>query len=129
MIEFKNLTAKRIKYTVYKKLYKKIFKNDFTLSVVFVPPPLMRKLNREYRRKDKTANVLSFALDKNYGEIFLNADEKELPYLFLHGALHLLGYDHKKNSDADKMEKLEKKIFPPKADQPRAGKPHKKKHL
>ncbi|MDO8664458.1 MAG: rRNA maturation RNase YbeY [Candidatus Liptonbacteria bacterium] len=114
MVEFKNLSGKRVQYGAYKKLYKKIFrkgKKGFELSVVFAPPSLMRKLNKECRGKDKTANVLSFALEKDSGEIFLNAGEKNLPYLFLHGSLHLLGYDHKKNKDAEKMENLEKKIL------------------
>ena len=85
--------------------------------MVFAPPVLMRKLNRQYRGKNKTANVLSFLIEKNRGEIFLNinllaqAGEKNLPYLFLHGMLHLKGYDHKKTKDAKKMEKLEKKIL------------------
>lgn len=111
----------RVKYGAYKELYKKIFilrKKNFNLSVVFAPSPMMRRLNKKYRGKNKPANVLSFLLEKNLpgrqtgsGEIFLNAKEKNLSYLFLHGALHLLGYDHKTNKDAKKMESLEKKIL------------------
>lgn len=121
MIEFKNLSGKRVQYGAYKKLYKKIFYksgNSFRLSAVFAPPSLMRKLNKKYRGKNKPANVLSFLFEKNLpgrqtgsGEIFLNTKEKNLPYLFLHGSLHLLGYGHKKNKDAEKMENLEKKIL------------------
>ncbi|KKT40998.1 MAG: putative rRNA maturation factor [Candidatus Giovannonibacteria bacterium GW2011_GWA2_44_13b] len=117
LIEFRNLTKRRVSTAEFKKLYKKIFPGKFELSVVFAPPVLMRKLNRQYRGKNKTANVLSFLIEKNRGEIFLNinllaqAGEKNLPYLFLHGMLHLKGYDHKKTKDAKKMEKLEKKIL------------------
>jgi len=74
----------------------------------------MRRLNKQYRNKNKTANVLSFTLEKGKvgpSEIFLNIKEKKLPYLFLHGMLHLKGYDHVKKSDARKMEKLEQKIL------------------
>ena len=88
MIEFKNLSGKRVRYGAYKKLYKKIFYksgNSFWLSAVFAPPSLMRRLNKKYRGKNKPANVLSFLLEKNLpgrqtgtGEIFLNAKEKNL---------------------------------------------------
>lgn len=111
MVEFRNLTRKRVAYGALEKLYKKIFKTRFELSVVIAPPALMKKLNKVYRGKDKAANVLSFTLEKNSGEIFLNSEEKDLSFLFLHGALHLLGYDHIKNKDAKKMESLEKKIL------------------
>lgn len=117
MLEFRNLSKKRIEYGAYKKLYKKIFKKGFELSVVIAPHALMKKLNKTYRGKEKAANVLSFMLEKDAGEIFLNAGlptqagENDLRYLFVHGSLHLLGYDHKKNKDAEKMENLEKKIL------------------
>ena len=121
MIEFRNLTKKRINTAEFKELYNKIFppkhpesSRKFELSVVFAQPHFMRRLNKQYRGKNKTANVLSFALEKGKvgpGEIFLNIKEKKLPYLFLHGMLHLKGYDHVKKSDARKMEKLEQKIL------------------
>ena len=121
MIEFRNLTKKRINTAEFKELYNNIFSaksvtgsKNFELSVVFARPHFMRRLNKQYRGKNKTANVLSFALEKGKvgpGEIFLNIKEKKLPYLFLHGMLHLKGYDHVKKSDARKMEKLEQKIL------------------
>ena len=105
-INFTNLTKKRINTADFKRIYKKIL-TGWELSVVFSGPALMRNLNKKYRKKDKVANVLSFLLDKKQGEIFLNATEKKLPYLFTHACLHLLGYDHKKNKDAEVMEKKE----------------------
>lgn len=118
MIEFLNLTKKPVKRAVFVELYKKIFstkkgqsKNNFELSLVFAPPAMMKKLNIQYRRKRKVANVLSFLLEKNSGEIFLNANEKNLPHLFAHGCLHLKGYDHENDDDAEKMEDAERKIL------------------
>src|SRR3990167_11359395 len=106
MIEFRNLTKKRINTAEFKELYNNIFSaksvtgsKNFELSVVFARPHFMRRLNKQYRGKNKTANVLSFALEKGKvgpGEIFLNIKEKKLPYLFLHGMLNLKGYDHVK---------------------------------
>ena len=120
MMEFRNLTGKRADKLekILKSLYKKIFpaksgagKKRFELSVVLAPPFLMRTLNKKYRQRNQAANVLSFHLEKGRGEIFLNSKEKNLLYLFVHGTLHLLGYDHKKNKEAEKMEALEKQIL------------------
>ena len=111
MISFKNLTKKTIRYEIFKKLYKKIFLKKFELSVVFAPPLLMAKLNKTYKHKNKPADVLSFPLEKGRGEIFLNGNRPNLPYLFAHGAFHLLGYDHETESQAELMKKKERVLF------------------
>lgn len=114
MIEFRNLTRKRIDTKIFRKLGGKIFppagwagKNKFNVSLVFASPALMRKLH-----KNKNADALSFLYkEERVGEIFLNAAEKNLPYLFVHSALHLLGFNHKRSGDAKKMESRELKIL------------------
>lgn len=111
MIEFRNLTRKRIGTKIFEKLGLKILGKKFELSVVFATPFLMLKLNRRHLRKNKSADTLAFLLEKGSGEIFLNAAEKNLPYLFVHSALHLLGFKHGKNDDAKKMERAELKIL------------------
>ena len=112
MIELRNLTRKRVNYGLYRRIFRKIFKNkSFELSVVFASPALMKKLNIQYRKKHKSANVLSFLIAPRIGEIFLNAQERDLPHLFVHGCLHLLGYDHKNDKDATYMERLERKLL------------------
>src|SRR3989339_2285041 len=118
MIEIRNLTKKRTNTEIIKKLYNKIFPptgraghKKFELDVVLASPQLMLALNKKYRKKEKIADVLSFLLEKNIGEIFLNISKKNLPYLFIHGSLHLLGYGHKKNKDAKKMERKELNIL------------------
>lgn len=117
MISFANLSSKPIRRKTFVSLYEKVFSSKdgpasrWELSVVFAPPTLMQKLNKTYRKKDKVANVLSFLLERRSGEIFLNATEKNLPHLFVHGCLHLKGYDHQNNKDAAKMERLEDKIL------------------
>lgn len=107
MIEFRNLTRRRVNTKIFRKLADKIFKNKFDVSLVFASPALMRKLH-----KNKNADTLSFLYkEEGTGEIFLNVSEKNLPYLFVHSALHLLGFKHGKKNDAKKMEREELKIL------------------
>jgi rRNA maturation RNase YbeY len=79
----------------------------YRLSIVFVGDTLSRRLNRDHRGKDKPANILSFSLNNKAGEIFINLHRGQkdahrfekgynefVMYLFVHGCLHLKGYDH-----------------------------------
>lgn len=92
------------------------------LSIAFVDDEAMRELNRKFRRKNKTTDVLTFPGDGPLlGEIVISvdqarrqsADEKhslatEVRYLILHGILHALGYDHEK--DNGEMNALELRV-------------------
>lgn len=79
----------------------------YELSLVIIGDSRSKSLNKKYRGKDKPANVLSFPIDKNVGEIFINPreakrcakdfemnDTKFLGFLFIHGLLHLKGMRH-----------------------------------
>ena len=85
------------------------------LSIAFVDDEDMRELNREYRGKDKTTDVLSFTFPE---EIVISLDQArrqareerhslatEVRYLLVHGILHILGYDHE--TDQGEMNALE----------------------
>lgn len=87
----------------------------YQLSLVVCGDTLARSINIKYRKKDYSPNVLSFPLDKNEGEIFLNIRKAEreakeygvplrerLALLYVHGLFHLKGLDH-----GDKMERAE----------------------
>jgi probable rRNA maturation factor len=93
------------------------------LAIAFVDDAAMRDLNRKFRRKNKTTDVLTFRGDdpSHLGDIVISidqarrqaADEKhslatEVCYLVLHGILHALGYDHEK--DSGEMDALEIRI-------------------
>ena len=88
----------------------------------------MKKLNFKFRKKNKVTDVLSFPLNhkikKNIyiGDIaigfeIINKRSKisdfsyEFDKMWIHGYLHLLGYDHKKNKEYEKMSKKEKLIL------------------
>ncbi len=89
------------------------------LSLVICGDALATKINKQYRKKSYSPNVLSFELEKNAGEIFLNVMtaareakkfnmplKKRLALLFVHGCFHLKGLAH-----GDKMEREEHKIL------------------
>jgi len=96
------------------------------VSISLVSDAQMKKINYQFRGKNKPTNVLSFpGLDQFFlGDIVIayetlvrEAKEQKkdfnnhLTHLILHSILHLLGYDHKEEKDAQKMEKLEIKIL------------------
>ena len=91
---------------------------DYELSLVFCGNALIKRLNRERRKKDIATDTLSFALEKNSGEIFINPSfakkraalfgrnfKNFIAYLFIHSLLHLKGMEH-----SDIMERQENKF-------------------
>jgi len=103
------------------------------LSLVFTDDASIKELNNDWRDKDKPTNVLSFpAFGLSPGQkpgpmlgdivIARGTVEREaveeakpfdhhLTHLIVHGFLHLLGYDHISNAEAEEMEGLERKIL------------------
>ncbi|MDO8473995.1 MAG: rRNA maturation RNase YbeY [bacterium] len=129
MIEIKNLSGGLQYVNTLKKIGKTILgkerKGHLDLSVVFLKEPKMQELNRVYRGKDKPTNVLSFAQEElGLGELVLcpaviRKDARkygitfkaELTRIFIHGLLHLVGYDHEKDADFKKMSQKEEKYL------------------
>lgn len=116
------------------ELPKNLEDRDIEISVALANDDLTQVLNREYREKDSPTNVLTFAtLDSeepqtdgplNLGDIVLSyqtvqreAEEQQkffqdhVSHLLVHGTLHLLGYRHKDDDDANIMETLEIRIL------------------
>jgi len=97
------------------------------LSIVLSDNAQVKVLNREYRGKNKPTNVLSFPISPPapmLGDIVLAyetvereatekgaAFEAHMMHLLIHGFLHLQGYDHENESDAEVMEALEIKAL------------------
>lgn len=101
------------------------------LSVRFVDADESRTLNRDYRGKDKPTNVLSFPIELPPGvKVPLLGDlvichsvvvneaaeqdkslEDHYAHMVVHGTLHLLGHDHLKDDEAERMERLECEIL------------------
>lgn len=100
---------------------------SITLDIVFCDSSKTHELNRDYRDKDKPADIITFAIfaddenrfvfdnDINLGEIVIALDkvvegvnrdisksknkEQELYFLISHGLMHLLGFDHRDESE------------------------------
>lgn len=103
----------------FEKMAREVLGKDYQLSLVVCGDRLAQRINREYRKKSYYPNVLSFELDKNGGEIFLNIRKaareartyrttlaKRAALLFVHGLFHLKGLSH-----GDKMESLEQRVL------------------
>lgn len=109
------------------------------ISVVFTNDENIRLLNKEYRNVDKTTNVLSFPIYRDIedflnsikfedylllGDIVLSIEtlekeskdqektfENHMTHLIIHSILHLFGFDHMNDDEAEEMESLEIKIL------------------
>lgn len=124
MTEIRNLTAHTLPELDFKEITDSALGQMYDLSVVFVSKEESERLNATYRNKERPTNILSFPYSETSGEIVLCPDviEQEalnytlsyvdyLTYLFIHGLIHLKGYDH---SDAMESEELtlRKKFLP-----------------
>lgn len=107
---------------------------DSELSVAIVGDRSIRRINREFLGRDKSTNVISFAMQEGQfsgvnpqllGDVVISAPTCareagdgdisftfRLHFLLLHGILHLVGYDHERSGDtaARRMEKKEREI-------------------
>jgi len=120
MIEINNLAKFKIDNKSFSQVAKKVLSGENremeTLSLAFVSKAEIKKLNKKFRNKNKPTDVLSFLLrDKNYlGEIVICPEvvkekNEKIMEVFVHGILHLCGYDHEKSKkDAEIMEAKEK---------------------
>ncbi len=107
-----------LKNSQFDQIKKAVLGPKYELSFVFISAAKIKELNKTYRNISKPTDILSFPLSKTSGEIFICKSEakKEMlkfnrPYenfilfLFIHGLVHLKGYDH-----GPKMERVEKKF-------------------
>mgnify|MGYP001447962591 CR=1 FL=1 len=116
------------------KIVKFFKEKNVTFTILLTSSLYMKKLNKKFRNKNKSTDVLSFPfLPLNYlkfnkgkkiylGDVaisyeIINFRSKknnfflEFDKIWTHGLLHLIGYNHVKNKDYLKMQKIEKKII------------------
>ena len=129
----KRPTAQTVVKTAVLAAAKAVSTPSSELAIVLSDDSAIRALNRDWRGKNAATNVLSFpaapvgkagAASPYIGDIVIAyrtvareavAEGKpfnhHLAHLAIHGFLHLLGYDHENDRDAQKMERLERKIL------------------
>jgi len=126
MVEINNLTAVSVDEEFLKKIATIILKGEkkkeADVSIALVGPHRIREINKKYRGKNKTTDVLAFlesSKQKSFtglGEIVICPKEvgrnakkfnltfkKELAQVLIHGILHLLRYDHEKTEKEAKI--------------------------
>jgi len=131
MIEINNLTGFSVDKKFFTGVAKIVLKGENRgrekISLAFVDKEEIKKLNKKFRKKNKATDVLSFELKESgyLGEIVIcpevvkesakkhkSAVKQEMAKVFIHGILHLLGYEHKKtNKEAEIMEKKQEKYL------------------
>lgn len=109
--------------------------DDIEVSCIIVDDEKIHEINRDYRHIDRSTDVISFALEDSVefyiegmpralGDIFISYDHaiaqakeyehslhREMCFLFMHGILHLLGYDHMEEEEAKEMFALQNEIL------------------
>ncbi len=113
-----NETKGKLPSLPFVQIKNKILGKKFEGNLVFITKAKIHKLNKTYRKVDSPTDILSFPINKNFGEIFIcekiakkkavDFDRKYnnfIAFLFIHGCVHLKGYDH-----GDKMESIEIKF-------------------
>ena len=101
--------------------------NNSIFSIIFVSNEEIHKINKEYRGIDRVTDVISFAFEDNeqflpdgvriLGDIYVaiprmeeqateygHSKKRELSFLVCHGLLHLLGYDHTRSVEEEKLQ-------------------------
>jgi len=109
MIDFENRSDYEFDISKLEKIYSDLTQKD--VELILTDDKEIQELNKTYRNKDKPTDVLSFPLEDlpgmPLGSIIISVDtakrgaqefghsiDDEITLLFIHGLLHLLGYDH-----------------------------------
>ena len=124
------------KMKFFNKKNKKFKKKAIFCTLMLSDNREIKKLNKKFRKKNKSTDVLSFPFYKKkelenklkkekeiyLGDIIINLDKiqdkvniknfyLEFDKLWVHGLVHLFGYDHKRDKDFRKMQRVEKKYL------------------
>lgn len=107
---------------------------EYDIALILVRSKFIQKLNKEYRHIDRPTDVITFAMhddlhgfaeeENDLGDVYINIDyvyaqakeynhsiRREFCFLFTHGLLHSLGYDHLNKADEEVMFSLQREIL------------------
>jgi len=130
-----NNYRKYLKPILLKTVERLSVEKEVALSVILTEDEEIHAINQTYRNIDRPTDVISFAMEegessgidfdvRELGDIFINVNavvrqsaeyghslKREFCFLFTHGLLHLLGYDHLDVDDEEKMFALQEEIL------------------
>jgi probable rRNA maturation factor len=102
-----NTTKAKLPRLAFAEMKDAILGKKYELSFIIVSKKEIQRLNKEYRDINKPTDILSFPLSEDFGEIYINPDmtkieakkfdrdyENFFGFLFIHGLVHLKGFDH-----------------------------------
>jgi probable rRNA maturation factor len=114
---FINTTKAKVPRLAFSQMKDAVLGKEYELSVAIISRNKIRELNKRWRDRDCATDILSFPLSKKSGEIYINPEETKkmapefdrtyanfIKFLFIHGLIHLKGYDH-----SSRMESIETK--------------------
>lgn len=129
MLNIENLTDSAINIVLLKKIANSLTSQEIDVTVCY--NNIIQQYNKEYRHQDKATDVLSFPIEndmliannhiplgslvisidyvRNKAKQYQHSDDDEMALLFIHGLLHLLGYDHE--TDTGEMREKEALII------------------
>lgn len=144
-IQYKDIEKNEEYEILIKQVVNKCFKEEklrnLYISVILTTPENIRKINKEYRKIDKSTDVLSFpmfekkeimqvckakfeGLQETLGDVIISIEqvkkqakeyghsfERELAYMVVHGFYHLMGYDHMVEEEKTQMRKKEENVL------------------
>lgn len=125
---------KQLLHQLVQTAARKLKLNQGEVSIVLVNNEEIQALNRRFRSKDQPTDVLSFPMEddphqqadewlmlgdvvisvpkaKEQAHIYGHSFERELGFLLVHGLLHLVGYTHDDQEDAQEMFQLQEEIL------------------
>lgn len=106
-----------VKRAIAAALWQEGYRGSAEVSVTFTDDEAIRELNKQFRDKDASTDVLSFPMDEDdtLGDIVISVEhaiaqaeeyghplEREIAFLTVHSVLHLLGWDHERSEDEEK---------------------------
>lgn len=122
MLSITHTTKGKLPRLPFARMKNTVLGKEYRLSLAFIGSVRSRTLNRTYRKKDKSTNILAFPLSKDEGEILIDLTQSKkdmkkfgrpyenfIAFLFIHGLIHLDGWEH--GSKMEDKEKAVRKIF------------------
>ncbi len=134
-VSFFKDVLKKFEKVLSKRIKERLGKRNGDIDLVLTSDETIKAINAEYRGTNKPTDVISFAYlevtdykkakgDIIVGDIFISYDtakkqakknkiriDEELESLFVHGLLHLFGFDHRTDEEEEEMEEWAKKVI------------------